>query len=62
MNELYDLAADPYEEHNLITAPAAETLLKTMQRELERLTRASAGVAQRDSASPQPPALRRPLD
>ena len=48
MNELYDLAADPYEEHNLITAPAAETLLKTMQRELERLTRASAGVPQRD--------------
>jgi N-acetylglucosamine-6-sulfatase len=39
MNELYDLAADPYEERNLIASPAAATLLKTMQSELERLTR-----------------------
>jgi N-acetylglucosamine-6-sulfatase len=39
MNELYDLDADPYEERNLIASPAATTLLKTMQGELERLTR-----------------------
>jgi N-acetylglucosamine-6-sulfatase len=39
MNELYDLAADPYEEHNLMASPAAATLLKTMQSELGRLTR-----------------------
>lgn len=42
MNELYDLESDPYEEHNLIAAPAATTLLKTMQSELQRLTRASS--------------------
>jgi N-acetylglucosamine-6-sulfatase len=38
MNELYDLEADPYEEHNLIASPAAGSLLKTMQGELQRLT------------------------
>jgi N-acetylglucosamine-6-sulfatase len=42
MNELYDLEADPYEEHNLIASPAAAALLKTMQGELERLTRADS--------------------
>lgn len=42
MNELYDLESDPYEEHNLIASPAGAALLKTMQSELERLTRASA--------------------
>jgi arylsulfatase A-like enzyme len=47
MNELYDLDADPYEEHNLIASPAAATLLKTMQGELERLTRAAAPAALR---------------
>ena len=39
MNELYDLDADPYEEHNLIGAPIAGPLLKTMQSELQRLVR-----------------------
>ena len=39
MNELYDLAADPYEEHNLIGRPAAEPLLKTMQGELQKLAK-----------------------
>jgi N-acetylglucosamine-6-sulfatase len=39
MNELYDLEVDPYEERNLFAAPNAATLLKTMQGELERLTR-----------------------
>jgi arylsulfatase A-like enzyme len=39
MNELYDLQADPYEEHNLIGSPSAATLLKTMQDELEHLAR-----------------------
>ena len=38
MNELYDLDADPYEEHNLIASPARAALLKKMQSELERLT------------------------
>jgi arylsulfatase A-like enzyme len=47
MNELYDLDADPYEEHNLIASPAAAALLKTMQGELERLTRAAAPAALR---------------
>jgi hypothetical protein len=37
MNELYDLDSDPYEEHNLISSPAAASLLKTMQGELQRL-------------------------
>jgi N-acetylglucosamine-6-sulfatase len=41
MNELYDLGTDPYEEHNLIVSPAGATLLKTMQGELERLTRSA---------------------
>jgi len=37
MDELYDLAADPYELRNLITAPEAGPMLKQMQAELERL-------------------------
>jgi N-acetylglucosamine-6-sulfatase len=49
MNELYDLESDPYEEHNLIAAPAAATLLKMMQSELQRLIRASAASAPRPS-------------
>jgi N-acetylglucosamine-6-sulfatase len=39
MNELYDLESDPFEEHNLIHAPVAGPLLKTMQSELQRLVR-----------------------
>ena len=38
MNELYDLDADPYEEHNLLAGRGPEPpLLKTMQGELRRL-------------------------
>jgi N-acetylglucosamine-6-sulfatase len=40
MNELYDLEADPYEEHNLLGGRApAPALLATMQEELKRLVR-----------------------
>jgi N-acetylglucosamine-6-sulfatase len=54
MNELYDLQADPYEERNLIASPAAATLLKTMQGELERLTRASPARTVQSSARTAP--------
>jgi N-acetylglucosamine-6-sulfatase len=37
MNELYDLEADPYEEHNLFRAPEARLVLERMQAELQRL-------------------------
>jgi N-acetylglucosamine-6-sulfatase len=37
MNELYDLEADPYEEHNLAGTPAARPMLDRMQSELQRL-------------------------
>ena len=37
MNELYDLEADPYEEHNLIGGKTPPALLKSMQDELGRL-------------------------
>jgi N-acetylglucosamine-6-sulfatase len=37
MNELYDLEADPYEEHNLIGVPEAHPVLERMQSELQRL-------------------------
>jgi N-acetylglucosamine-6-sulfatase len=47
MNELYDFESDPYEEHNLIAAPGATALLKTMQSELQVLIRASAPPAPR---------------
>jgi N-acetylglucosamine-6-sulfatase len=39
MNELYDLKADPYEEHNLAGRADAGELLKSMQAELQRLLR-----------------------
>jgi N-acetylglucosamine-6-sulfatase len=50
MNELYDLEADPYEEHNLINSPDARTLLASMQAELQRLlqnTKATSAVTDR---------------
>ncbi len=37
MNELYDLQADPYEEHNLIGKPAAASVEADLQRELQKL-------------------------
>jgi len=37
MNELYDLQADPFEEHNLISAPAAVPILDSLRNELARL-------------------------
>jgi len=37
MDELYDLKADPYEEHNRIADPAAAAELKRLQIELQRL-------------------------
>jgi N-acetylglucosamine-6-sulfatase len=39
MDELYDLEADPYEERNLIDAPASRETLARMQAELRRLGR-----------------------
>jgi N-acetylglucosamine-6-sulfatase len=39
MDELYDLEADPYEERNLIDAPASRETLARMQAELRRLSR-----------------------
>jgi N-acetylglucosamine-6-sulfatase len=37
MNELYDLQADPYEERNLISAPAAAPILERLRKELAGL-------------------------
>jgi len=37
MDELYDIRADPYEMKNLIKEPSAQSALKEMQTELERL-------------------------
>ncbi len=37
MNELYDLQADPYEERNLISAPAAAPILESLRKELAGL-------------------------
>jgi N-acetylglucosamine-6-sulfatase len=40
MDELYDLEADPYEEHNLLGGRGSQpALLKPMQEELQRLVR-----------------------
>ena len=41
MDELYDLAADPFEMDNLMGTPAGERLLPTLRAELERLQRES---------------------
>ena len=41
MNELYDLEADPYEEHNLIASPGSASLLASLQAELKRLQQAT---------------------
>jgi N-acetylglucosamine-6-sulfatase len=42
MDELYDLAEDPYEMRNLAGAPAARGALEAARRELAELLRASA--------------------
>ena len=36
MDELYDLAKDPYEMHNVIHDPAAQSTLARMQKELKK--------------------------
>jgi N-acetylglucosamine-6-sulfatase len=36
MDELYDLDADPYETRNIIDEPENESILKSLQKELER--------------------------
>ncbi|MEZ5288472.1 MAG: sulfatase [Vicinamibacterales bacterium] len=45
MDELYDLEADPYEEHNRITDPAAAGLLDTMRGRLTGLLEATGYTA-----------------
>jgi N-acetylglucosamine-6-sulfatase len=45
MNELYDLAADPYEERNLIAAPESAALRAALEAELERLLEATSSPA-----------------
>ncbi|MGQ0639239.1 MAG: sulfatase-like hydrolase/transferase [Gemmatimonadaceae bacterium] len=45
MDELYDLAADPYEMDNLMGTPAGNRLLPTLQAELQRLQRESSYCA-----------------
>jgi N-acetylglucosamine-6-sulfatase len=42
MDELYDLAADPYEEHNLIQGKGAPPQLKSLKEELQRLAQVLA--------------------
>jgi N-acetylglucosamine-6-sulfatase len=37
MDELYDLAADPFELNNCVSDPAAQADLKRLQAELKRL-------------------------
>jgi arylsulfatase A-like enzyme len=43
MNELYDLQADPYEERNLISTPAASSILERLRKELAGLKKKPAG-------------------
>ena len=51
MNELYDLAADPYEQSNIIDRPEARQVLGRMQGELDQLLRQTAGRVQLPIAS-----------
>jgi len=39
MNELYDLASDPYEIHNIINNPGMANILQELKKELNRLLR-----------------------
>jgi N-acetylglucosamine-6-sulfatase len=41
MDELYDLEADPYEEHNLMPSPEAAPIRAAMQRELQAVLSAT---------------------
>ncbi|HEX2444032.1 MAG TPA: sulfatase [Vicinamibacterales bacterium] len=47
MDELYDLETDPYEERNLIDAPAARATLARMQAELGELSRNPNAIGNR---------------
>ena len=47
MDELYDLEADPFEEHNLFGLPEAAPTLARMRVELQRLQSETASPVQR---------------
>ena len=53
MDELYDLEADPFEEHNLGSAEARPTLDR-MRSELRRVLAETGYAARRESAPPEP--------
>jgi arylsulfatase A-like enzyme len=57
VEELYDLEADPYEEHNLAPAPAAAATLAGMRRRLEAF-RARTGSPLGRAHIPPPPKQR----
>jgi hypothetical protein len=44
VDELYDLAKDPYELKNLIAEPAYRDLHKSLRKELRKLVADSAGL------------------
>jgi arylsulfatase A-like enzyme len=52
MDELYDLEADPFEEHNLIGAAPSKDTLTQLRSELDRLLAESGYTAGRSSAQP----------
>jgi N-acetylglucosamine-6-sulfatase len=46
MDELYDLARDPYELHNIIKDPGMANTLKEMKEELNRLLQQTGAEGQ----------------